>query len=331
MGLSWDETKVILKTVYGQQRQQQRLKQEQQAINSIVFVSNKVTQRWRSTNHLDESVRLLKHLQRNEYQGNIIHSTNEDFSLVATARRIKKDKEIVSQIDLSMNDLVASKNEKNKYVYFLDKNTGDKLFRDDGEKIVMRNRKPELNHTAAALTLASEKDGVVKITGTKAFKEQVIDVAMSKDLNIVFSDKAMEAEFVRHKYELKQAAMSTLDTSKSKKEDASTNNKPLVDDGTKGIEPRKFKVDYGISEEVGKLAVNINGSKPNTMSKELLEQIAKNDRFLRHYSVDEIRSGLLDRKKAQMNQPVPKTYEVRGGEVIEVATKKASHRGAHRN
>ncbi|GAL27774.1 hypothetical protein JCM19239_1495 [Vibrio variabilis] len=164
MGLSWDETKVILKMVYGQQRQQQihqqRLKQEQQAINSIVFVSNKVTQGWRSTNHLDESIRLLKHLQRNEYfnrgkpmaltslerfrspesQENIIHSANEEFSLTETAKRIKKARETAAQITLTMNDLVANKNEEKQQVVFLDKQSGDKVFRDVGEKIVMNDK-----------------------------------------------------------------------------------------------------------------------------------------------------------------------------------------------
>ncbi|CAH1607781.1 hypothetical protein THF5G08_470001 [Vibrio jasicida] len=228
MGLSWDETKEILKTTYGKQRQQlvqqQRVRQEQQAVNSIVFVSNSVTQGWGKKNPLDESIRLLKHLQRKEHIGelpmalddlkryltpesneNAIHSAKEDFSLTDASKRIMKARETAAQITLTMNDLVASKNDKKQYVDFLDKNSGDKLFRDDGEKIVMSHRKPDINHTATALTLAAEKYGVVRITGTKEFKEQVIDVAVSKDLNIVFADKKMEADFVRRKEELKQS------------------------------------------------------------------------------------------------------------------------------
>ncbi|RCR52824.1 relaxase, partial [Vibrio harveyi] len=75
MGLSWDETKEILKTTYGKQRQQlaqqQRVRQEQQAVNSIVFASNRVTQGWGKKNPLDESIRLLKHLQRKEHIGEL--------------------------------------------------------------------------------------------------------------------------------------------------------------------------------------------------------------------------------------------------------------------
>ncbi|HCE2475704.1 TPA: relaxase [Vibrio parahaemolyticus] len=228
MGLSWDETKEILKTTYGKQRQQlaqqQRVRQEQQAVNSIVFVSNRVTQGWAKKNPLDESIRLLKHLQRKEHIGelpmalheleryrapetkdNAIVSANESFSAVESAKRIMKARETAAQITLTMNDLVASKNDTKRYVDFSDKNTGDRVFRDDGEKIVMHSKQADINHTAAALTLAAEKFGVVKINGTKEFKDQVIDVAVSKDLNIVFADKKMEADFVRRKEELKQS------------------------------------------------------------------------------------------------------------------------------
>ncbi|PCD85916.1 LPD7 domain-containing protein [Vibrio mediterranei] len=493
MGLSWDETKVILKTVYGQQRQhqiqQQRLKQEQQAINSIVFVSNKVTQGWRSTNHLDESIRLLKHLQRNEYynrgkpmaltslerfrspesQENIIHSANEEFSLTETAKRIKKARETAAQITLTMNDLVANKNEEKQQVVFLDKQSGDKVFRDVGEKIVMSSKKPSLNHTAVALTLAAEKFGVVKITGTKEFKQQVMDVAVSKDLNIVFADKAMEVEFIRRKEELKQVAMaestkvssnsegqSTVDgkapyqhdkdnsssyfvelsngetkwgvglkdaieksgaqigdevaVSKSGQKEVSvpvqetdeagnklppewidtkrnewvvevsrplskalediTKEFPTIGKDIKALrsdngwsqkelaeqldvssslvskwergkaEPtgealdklntlkaetvrQEFKVEYQWDQSAGKLSVMVNGSKPEHVEKKTLEQIVQKDPFLKHYSVEEVRSGKLDRSKAQAVQPVPKVYDVNAN-VIDTMTGKRS-------
>lgn len=242
MGLSWDETKEILKTTYGKQRQQlaqqQRVRQEQQTVNSIVFVSNRVTQGWGKKNPLDESIRLLKHLQRKEQIGelpmalhelerhrapetkdNAIVSANESFSAVESAKRIMKAKETAAQITLTMNDLVASKNEAKRYVDFSDKSTGDKVFRDDGEKIVMHSKQADINHTAAALTLAAEKFGVVKINGTKEFKDQVIDVAVSKDLNIVFADKKMEADFVRRKEELKRdVIVETMDNARSKSE-----------------------------------------------------------------------------------------------------------------
>ncbi|WP_434529592.1 LPD7 domain-containing protein [Vibrio sp. K4] len=542
MGMSWEETKPILKQLYGQQRHQQRVRHEQHAINSIVFVSNQVTQGWRSRSPLDESIRLLKHLQRKERFGglpmplsslerfrtpetqeNAIHSGKEEFSLTETAKRIMKARETAAQLSLTMNDLVASKNEKKQYVDFSDKNTGTKIFRDTGEKLVMHSRKPDLNHTAVALTLAAEKFGTVKITGTKEFKQQVMDVAVSKDLNIVFADKAMEAEFVRRKEELKQASAVEHSTEQTKSTStavdennamekahvnlaSSSGNETSIPDrpstkeevkeepvtlvahgqapyqhkegnsqsyfvelsngetkwgvklkdaieesgaqigdevsvskaGTKDVEvqvkkedeqgnklppetistqrnewvvevqrssvessvqagtqtalsmseeikalrnthqwsqkalaeqlgvssstvgkwergqaepaqeniekleqlkgrevaqavtetnvsdvlkPATFAVDYGWDKLSGKTSVTINGESPNKFEKTTVERIIRNDPFLKHYSVDEVQFGLLDRSKAKTTQPVPKTYDVNANVVEEVNTK----------
>ncbi|EOV0110319.1 LPD7 domain-containing protein [Vibrio parahaemolyticus] len=542
MGMSWEETKPILKQLYGQQRQQQRVRHEQHAINSIVFASNQVTQGWRSRSPLDESIRLLKHLQRKEQFGglpmplsslerfrtpetqeNAIHSSKEEFSLTETSKRIMQARETAAQLSLTMNDLVASKNEKKQYVDFSDKNTGTKLFRDTGEKLVMHSRKPDLNHTAVALTLAAEKFGTVKITGTKEFKQQVVDVAVSKDLNIVFADKAMEAEFVRRKEELKQAAAVEHSTEQTKststavdennamekahvnlasssgnetsipdrpsikeevkeepvtlvahgqapyqhkegnsqsyfvelsngetmwgvklkdameesgaqigdevsvskagakdvevqvqKEDAQGNKLPPetietkrndwvvevqrspvdssvqadaqttlsiseeikalrsahqwsqktlaekvgVSSSTIGkwergqaepsqenidkleqlkgrsvaqtttethasdvLKPATFNVDYAWDKLSRKTSVTINGESPSKFEKTTVEQIIRKDPFLKHYSVDEVQFGLLDRSKAKTTQPVPKTYDVNANVVEEVSTK----------
>ncbi len=339
MGLSWDETKEILKTTYGKQRQQlaqqQRVRQEQQAVNSIVFVSNSVTQGWGKENPLDESIRLFKHLQRKENIGglsmalheleryrasetndNAIVSAKEEFSTVERAKRIMKARETAAQITLSMNDLVASKNDAKRYVDFSDKNTGDKVFRDDGEKIIMHSKKADINHTAAALTLAAEKFGVVKINGTKEFKEQVIDVAVSKDLNIVFADKKMEADFVRRKEELKRdVIVETMDSARSKSEAATEPKEHVPHEAANTqlkeevLKSAKFEVDYKWDKLSGKLQVTINGKAPNRFEQSTVEQIVKKDAFLKHYTIKEVQSGLIDQKKAKGVQPVPKYYD----------------------
>ncbi|MFV8440403.1 LPD7 domain-containing protein, partial [Vibrio owensii] len=294
MGLSWDETKEILKTTYGKQRQQlaqqQRVRQEKQAVNSIVFVSNRVTQGRGKKNPLDESIRLLKHLQRKEHIGelpmalhelerhrapetkdNAIVSANESFSAVESAKRIMKARETAAQITLTMNDLVASKNDTKRYVDFSDKNTGDKVFRDDGEKIVMHSKRADINHTAAALTLAAEKFGVVKINGTKEFKDQVIDVAVSKDLSIVFADKKMEADFVRRKEELKRdVVVEKMDSARSKSEVATEPKEHMPHEAANAqlkeevLKPAKFEVEYQWDKLSGKLQVTINGKSTNS-------------------------------------------------------------------
>ncbi|ENM6413359.1 relaxase [Vibrio parahaemolyticus] len=427
MGLSWDETKEILKTTYGKQRQQlaqqQRVRQEQQAVNSIVFVSNRVTQGWGKKNPLDESIRLLKHLQRKEHIGelpmalhelerhrapetkdNAIVSANESFSAVESAKRIMKARETAAQITLTMNDLVASKNDTKRYVDFSDKNTGDKVFRDDGEKIVMHSKQADINHTAAALTLAAEKFGVVKINGTKEFKDQVIDVAVSKDLNIVFADKKMEADFVRRKEELKQSVslesvsqnlatnnQATTTTPKSTVTDtiaiemedgrqyeltrtaepetetrrakagawtfadpqnalpksihknipsgvgegdkietefgkAKVTKADILSQQEPKLQPTKFEVEYQWDKLSGKLQVTINGESPNRFEKSTVEQIMKKDAFLKNYTVKEVQFGLIDQKKAEGVQPVPKTYDAQANVIDKISEQKQSHR-----
>ncbi|MCI9687715.1 LPD7 domain-containing protein [Vibrio parahaemolyticus] len=345
MGLSWDETKEILKTTYGKQRQQlalqQRVRQEQQAVNSIVFVSNRVTHDWGKMNPLDESIRLLKHLQRKEHIGelpmalhelerhrapetkdNAIVSANESFSAVESAKRIMKARETAAQITLTMNDLVASKNDTKRYVDFSDKNTGDKVFRDDGEKIVMHSKQADINHTAAALTLAAEKFGVVKINGTKEFKDQVIDVAVSKDLNIVFADKKMEADFVRRKEELKRdVIVETMDSARSKSEVATEPKEHMPHEAANAqlkeevLKPAKFEVEYQWDKLSGKLQVTINGKSPNRFEQSTVEKIVKKDTFLKHYTVKEVQFGLIDQKKAAGVQPVPKTYDAQAKDI----------------
>ncbi|WP_190320098.1 LPD7 domain-containing protein [Candidatus Enterovibrio escicola] len=72
---------------------------------------------------------------------------------------------------------------------------------------------PELDHVAAAMTLAAEKFGSVKLTGTKAFKQQVIDVAIAKNLNIVFDSPKLQQMFIEQKsaHEQKQVTENKQD------------------------------------------------------------------------------------------------------------------------
>lgn len=258
----------------------------------------------------------LERYRASETNDNAIVSAKEEFSTVERAKRIMKARETAAQITLSMNDLVASKNDAKRYVDFSDKNTGDKVFRDDGEKIIMHSKKADINHTAAALTLAAEKFGVVKINGTKEFKDQVIDVAVSKDLNIVFADKKMEADFVRRKEELKRdVIVETMDSARSKSEAATEPKEHVPHEAANTqlkeevLKSAKFEVDYKWDKLSGKLQVTINGKAPNRFEQSTVEQIVKKDAFLKHYTIKEVQSGLIDQKKAKGVQPVPKYYD----------------------
>lgn len=327
VGLSWDETKDILKAVYGQQRQQTNRSKEQYAVNSIVFVSNQVTQGWKSDVSLDESIKLLKRLQQKEKAGvlpmalsdlerhrseeptdNIIHAQSEEFSLNEKSKRILKAREIAEQITLTMNDLVANKNEKKRLVEFSDKNTGDKIFIDDGQKIIMKHKKPDINHTAAALTLAAEKYGVVKITGTKEFKAQVIDVAISKNLNIVFTDKGMQSSFIERKKELVQA----LNENKSSQTHSNNEDTPSQQDtraNQKSTSTPAYKTTYQWNAKTEKMEFKVNGESPFNLDPSALGKMAKIDSFLKHYDLTDLRTGQLDLKKANGTQPIPSVYD----------------------
>ena len=190
-------------------------------------------------------------------------------------------------------------------------------------EIVMHNKQADINHTAAALTLAAEKFGVVKINGTKEFKQQVIDVAVSKDLNIVFADKKVEAEFVRRKEELKRdSTVAAMDSARSKNETAS-DRKERTDNGAvtmqqkdEVLKPAKYEVNYQWDKLSGKLQVTFNGEPPSRFEQSAVEGIMKKDAFLKHYTIKEVQFGLIDQKKAEGVQPVPKTYDAQAN-VIE--------------
>ena len=220
MHQSWTDTKALLSTAYQEQRSDQ---DESKVINSISFVSRYVTQGYTSEaklSRLDESIMILKYLQQQEKYGDNTMSlaelekyrvksdllennsiSNAEISLRDIADNFKRQQALAKQLSLKMSDLVAIKDIKNNRVDFSDRNTGDKIFKDVGNKLIMSKRKPEHDHVAAAMTLAAEKFGAVKITGTKEFKQQVIDVAIAKNLNIVFDSPKMQALFMKNKEE----------------------------------------------------------------------------------------------------------------------------------
>lgn len=211
MHLPWSETKPLLSSLY---QQQEAEKQEHRIVNAISFDSWAI-QRARHNPHswLDDTLRLFNQLVRDEQHGgphmaladlkkwrtqaddeNSIR--NDDIDLKSLHDNFKRQQLLADQLTLSMSDLVATKDEKNKRVTFKDVKTGNELFRDVGTHILMSSKHPELDHVAAAMALAAKKFGTVRITGTKEFKQQVIDVAVAKNLNIVFSDKSMQQLFV---------------------------------------------------------------------------------------------------------------------------------------
>ena len=210
MHLPWEDTKTLLKTLY---KRQELEKQEHHIVNAISFDSSLVQQSWSKTTWLDETIRLFNQLVREEQKGEFMglqdlknwrHSLTGNDNAIRDSevelRKIhdnfKRQQALADELTLAMSDLVATKDSVKKRVTFKDVNTGKELFRDVGEHILMAERKPDAAHVAAAMTLAAKKFGTVRITGTDEFKQQVIDVAVTKDLKIVFSDNDMQEKFL---------------------------------------------------------------------------------------------------------------------------------------
>ncbi|WP_243641899.1 LPD7 domain-containing protein [Vibrio sinensis] len=221
MHLNWDQTKTLLSSMY---RDQCLEREDRQVLNAISSASRYVTQGYsnkQKLSRLDESIRVFRFLVRQEQfeekrmalsdlkkystlpgrEQNSI--SNAELELRSIKDNFKRQQALAEQLTLKLADLVPTKDLKGKQITFKDVNTGDAIFRDTGNQIVMSSRKPDVAHIAAAMTLAAEKFGTVNITGTKAFQQQVIDVAVAKNLNIVFASKEMQALFVKCRDEFK--------------------------------------------------------------------------------------------------------------------------------
>ena len=105
----------------------------------------------------------------------------------------------------------------------------------------MAHRSPELDHVSAAMTLAAEKFGSVKITGTKEFKQQVIDVAIAKDLNIVFDSPKLQQMFIEQKAAHEQKQMTENTPNHSVDKLANTNEQKQSQD----VESKTTIVSFG--------------------------------------------------------------------------------------
>ncbi|WP_261887495.1 LPD7 domain-containing protein [Vibrio aerogenes] len=173
-------------------------------------------------------VQVFQFLQHRERQINMFESTetrkrtqeDRENSLAPGAyftsydelfKRIERQKHLQKELATSLENIVARQlksadPKQAAEVEFFDKTTGDAVFKDRGRRIVMADKTPQPEHTAAALMIAAEKFGKVKVSGTEAFQEQVLDIAVAKDLNLVFANRDLQARFValKKQHQLKQ-------------------------------------------------------------------------------------------------------------------------------
>ena len=260
MNLSWNDTKEVLTKAY---KIQTAAKEERQAINSIAFVSSRAIRphnaKWRRSK-IHESLLNFSYLKMKEQseakkmsiddlekhrttpdpdEANSISKAEVDLKSITDS--FLRQQEMAKHLNYKLSDLVATKDKDEKYIDFKDKHTGEKLFRDYGHRIVMNSRKPDYNNVASAMTLAAQNFGTVKITGSKEFKQQVIDVAVAKDLNVVFANKEMQAEFIRCKEEAKHNAAV---------EQAAKRHDPITETVTNALaDAEKIKADHAIMKD----------------------------------------------------------------------------------
>lgn len=215
--LSYDEAKPLLLEIYQKQRQ---MRDERTSFNSIVFTSNYTTSSFMKhtiEQKLDESIRIFNYLKKKEELNmsvkehinenvqdlkdyinrddeNTIENANLSFRKIN--RSIREQEHDADKITLKFTDLVANKNTKKKRVEYKHQATGKVLFTDTTDRIVMKDRKPSKDATALAMELASERFGTVRLTGSRYFKRQCLQVAVEKNLNVIFDNKKLHQQFI---------------------------------------------------------------------------------------------------------------------------------------
>ncbi|WP_087019250.1 LPD7 domain-containing protein [Thaumasiovibrio subtropicus] len=212
------EAKQYLKETYREQRNDQ---DAHFALNQLAFVSN----HGRNHNNPRATLAIFSRLQAKERynmryetmsdknEKNFLEEEHEqdDVTMTHIHEQLQKQRQLMQNLTMRMPDVMAVPDKKDSTkIDFHHKDSADKkpLFRDEGEKISF-DRNADDNAVHVGLQLAAEKFGAVKIKGTKAFKEQVLDIAAAKDMNIRFADKNMQREFIERKQTFKVAESMT--------------------------------------------------------------------------------------------------------------------------
>lgn len=104
---------------------------------------------------------------------------------------------------LSAHDLYTKRAKLSQNVHYLDKKTDRTLFIDTGKAIAVRKSAMTASAVEIVLALAKEKFcSTLAIKGSQAFKDQIVEVVAQKNLDIHFTDKAMNQQLEARKAEL---------------------------------------------------------------------------------------------------------------------------------
>ncbi|ARR51945.1 hypothetical protein CAY62_21335 (plasmid) [Photobacterium damselae subsp. damselae] len=216
VGLTWDESKNILKDSYLKQLSFETEKEEE---NCIIF---KPAMKYAGDYTMQDSIKVFNYLLRREAlemssaeqlkklksllpnEDNEILPKYEAVSFKDAYEQEKRAREILKNSTLQefkFSDLVAIKNEKKKQVdYKLE--SGKTVFTDHGDRIKFADKQPSSSAVLSGIKMAAEKFGSVKLNGTKEFKESVLREAAQNNVKVIFEPKVLNDQFIAMKEKL---------------------------------------------------------------------------------------------------------------------------------
>lgn len=153
---------------------------------------------------------------------------------------------------ISAFDLYTKRSRLSRNIHYLDKKTDRTLFVDTGNAIAVRKAAMTDSAIAVALALAKEKFGsTLTIKGSQSFKDQIIDVVARNNLDIHFTDKAMNKQLEACKAELeieKDGQRIEPPVSENNPEQAPEDNHKEKADGTEQKAEHKTTLKPGVYE-----------------------------------------------------------------------------------
>ena len=281
----------------------QTLKDDQIAFNQIISGFKEVGSFESDFYNTFEALSKLKMEERTmnkqqEYTDNSFFGS-DTISLKNVYDNLERQQQLADQLTSKYSELITKtvKDSKSKIkkIDFHNAN-GDKLFTDHGSEIRVNKKNNDYDTTAMALELAVEKFGKVNIRGTKEFKQQCIDVAIAKDLKVIFADKNMQQEFLHQKEMYKQPQQQQPQQQQQQQAQDS--------------EHQSYTFSYKYDLEKYAMAIRINDKlvPDSSIDQSLLAKIAKKDPFLKNIRLEDINSGFVSMQKVD-TQPISKTYD----------------------
>jgi hypothetical protein len=145
--------------------------------------------------------KLKEHIKFDDENSIVKAETN--ISVQSNLEEVRKEETFLKEKaeKLRMNDLISVKKQQG-IVHYKSQKDGSLVFQDKGDRIVF-NRAADKEKIALGLELATSKYGnELKLTGSDAFKQQVVQVAAEKGLNIILKPEEYQKMLTELKEQL---------------------------------------------------------------------------------------------------------------------------------